>query len=236
MKFSFRIKIILVFLFLLIFSNANSFSASKLIVTEVNNDIFILDVYGKRFTLKNSYSIKSGDFLKTKNLPASFVLKNKSKICLAANSSLKLTTLNLINENHEITFEFQSGNILFSIPNLSSDKHNINFFSYSLKKFENDVILSKNNELELINYENRLKLFFKDKININILPFSYLRLSKNGAIIKNKKILNTDNVKSKFLNGCINPISKVKQNKNSKQLQNGCFTQDGKLVCRKRYK
>ena len=236
MKFSFRIKIILVFLFLLIFSNANSFNASKLIVTEVNNDIFILDVYGKRFTLKNSYSIKSGDFLKTKNLPASFVLKNKSKICLTANSSLKLTTLNLINENHEITFEFKSGNIFFSIPNLSSDKHNINFFSYSLKKFENDVILSKNNELELINYENRLKLFFKDKININILPFSYLRLSKNGAIIKNKKILNADNVKNKFLNICINPISEVKHNKNSKQLQNGCFTQDGKLVCRKRYK
>jgi hypothetical protein len=236
MNFSFRIKIILVFLFHLIFSNTNSFSASKLIVTEVNNDIFILDVYGKRFALKNSYSIKSGYFLKTKNLPASFVLKNKSKICLAANSSLKLTALNSINENHEITFEFQSGNILFSIPNLSSDKHNINFFSYSLKEFENDVILSKNNALELINYENRLKLFYKDKININILPFSYLRLSKNGAIIKNKKILNTDNVKSKFLNGCINPISKVKQNKNSKQLQNGCFTQYGKLVCRKRYK
>ena len=236
MNSPFQIKKIVFLLLSFVFFNTPSFSSSKIDVTKVNNDIFILDIYGKRFNLKNATSIKSGDFLKTKNLPASFVLKNKSKICLAANSSLKLTALNSINENHEITFEFQSGNILFSIPNLSSDKHNINFFSYSLKEFENVVILSKINELELINYENRLKLFFKDKININILPFSYLRLSKNGAIIKNKKILNADNVKNKFLNVCINPISEVKHNKNSKQLQNGCFTQDGKLVCRKRYK
>ena len=232
----FQIKIIIFLLFTSIIFCNHSFSASKPVVTEVNNNIFILDIYGERFNLKKSYQIKTGDYLKTKKLAAYFVLENKSKICLSAHSSLKVNTVNFETEHYEITFEFDSGNILFSIPNLSSDKHNINFFSYSLKEFENDVILSKNNELELINYENRLKLFFKDKININILPFSYLRLSKNGAIIKNKKILNTDNVKSKFLNGCIKPISEVKQNKNSKQLQNGCFTQYGKLVCRKRYK
>jgi len=85
-------------------------------VTELNNDVFVLDVYGKRFNLKNSDEIKTGDFLKTNNLPASFILKNKTKICLSANSSLKITTLDLIKENYEITFQFRSGDLYLSIP------------------------------------------------------------------------------------------------------------------------
>ena len=136
MNFSFQINIISLFLFLLIFSNTNSFSSSKLIVTELNNDVFVLDIYGKRFNLKNSDEIKSGDFLKTNNLPASFILKNKTKICLSANSSLKITTLDLIKENYEITFQFRSGDLYLSIPMNSIDRHNIKFFNYSIKNSE----------------------------------------------------------------------------------------------------
>ncbi|MDC0457784.1 hypothetical protein OAM56_07665 [Alphaproteobacteria bacterium] len=97
-------------------------------MTKVNNDIFILDIYGKRFNLKNENSIKIGDFLKTKNLPASFVLKNKSKICLSAYSSLKVSALNFVKQNYEITFEFNKGNLFIKIPDNSSNKYNINFF------------------------------------------------------------------------------------------------------------
>ena len=81
MNFYFKIKIISLFLLLSFFSNTKSFSAPKLIVTELNNDVFVLDVYGKRFNLKNSDEIKTGDFLKTNNLPASFILKNKTLRC-----------------------------------------------------------------------------------------------------------------------------------------------------------
>ena len=121
------------FIFIFIFFNNPAFSALKTTVTEVNNDVFVLDVYGKRFNLKNSDEIKTGDFLKTNNLPASFILKNKTKICLSANSSLKITTLDLIKENYEITFQFRSGDLYLSIPINSIDKHNIKFFNYSIK-------------------------------------------------------------------------------------------------------
>ena len=147
MNLFFQIKKIIFFLFFFILFNSQSFSSSKIVVTEVNNDIFILDVYGKRFNLKNASSIKTGDFLKTKNVAASFILKNKSKICLSANSSFKVSALNFVKQNYEITFEFINGNLFLKIPNNSSNKYNINFFSYSFKDFKNNVFLSRIKEL-----------------------------------------------------------------------------------------
>ena len=224
------------FNFIFIFINNPTLSALKTTVTEVNNDVFVLDVYGKRFNLKNSDEIKSGDFLKTNNLPASFILKNKTKICLSANSSLKITTLDLIKENYEITFQFRSGYLYLSIPINSIDRHNIKFFNYSIKNSKNDLVLSKSSELELINYRNSFNLFFKDKKNKKILPLTYLKLSKGGKIINSSKIMNSDDIKQKFLVGCINKISKDKLKNNSRELQYGCITQSGKLVCGNRYK
>jgi len=224
------------FNFIFIFINNPTLSALKTTVTEVNNDVFVLDVYGKRFNLKNSDEIKSGDFLKTNNLPASFILKNKTKICLSANSSLKITTLDLIKENYEITFQFRSGYLYLSIPINSIDRHNIKFFNYSIKNSKNDLVLSKSSELELINYRNSFNLFFKDKKNKKIPPLTYLKLSKGGKIINSSKIMNSDDIKQKFLVGCINKISKDKLKNNSRELQYGCITQSGKLVCGNRYK
>ena len=224
------------FNFIFLFFNNPTLSALKTTVTEVNNDVFVLDVYGKRFNLKNSDEIKSGDFLKTNNLPASFILKNKTKICLSANSSLKITTLDLIKENYEITFQFRSGYLYLSIPINSIDRHNIKFFNYSIKNSKNDLVLSKNSELELINYRNSFNLFFKDKKNKKIPPLTYLKLSKGGKIINSSKIMNSDDIKKKFLVGCINKISKDKLKNNSRELQYGCITQSGKLVCGNRYK
>ena len=224
------------FNFIFIFINNPTLSALKTTVTEVNNDVFVLDVYGKRFNLKKSDEIKSGDFLKTNNLPASFILKNKTKICLSANSSLKITTSDLIKENYEITFQFRSGDLYLSIPINSIDKYNIKFFNYSIKNSKNDLVLSKNSELELINYRNSFNLFFKDKKNKKVPPLTYLKLSKVGDIVHSSKIMNSDDIKKKFLVGCINKISKDKLKNNSRELQYGCITQSGKLVCGNRYK
>ena len=234
----FQKQLISFFLFnsIFIFINNPTLSALKTTVTEVNNDVFVLDVYGKRFNLKNSDEIKSGDFLKTNNLPASFILKNKTKICLSANSSLKITTLDLIKENYEITFQFRSGDLYLSIPMNSIDRHNIKFFNYSIKNSKNDLVLSKSSELELINYGNSFNLFFKDKKNKRVPPFSYLKLSKNGKVVNSSKIINSDDIKKKFLVGCINTMSKDKHKNNSRALQYGCITQSGKLVCGNRYK
>ena len=224
------------FNFIFIFFNNPTLSALKATVTEVNNDVFVLDVYGKRFNLKNSDEIKTGDFLKTNNLPASFILNNKTKVCLSGNSSLKITTLDLIKENYKITFQFRSGKLYLSIPINSIDTHNIRFFNYSIKNSKNDLVLSKNSELELINYRNSFNLFFKDKKNKKVPPLTYLKLSKVGDIVHSSKIMNSDDIKKKFLVGCINKISKDKLKNNSRELQYGCITQSGKLVCGNRYK
>ena len=224
------------FIFIFIFFNNPAFSALKTTVTEVNNDVFVLDVYGKRFNLKNSDEIKTGDFLKTNNLPASFILNNKTKVCLSANSSLKIINLDLIKERYDITFQFRSGDLYLSIPNNSIDIHNIKFFNYIIKNSRNDLVLSKSSELELINYRNSFNLFFKDKKNKRVPPFSYLKLSKNGNVVNSSKIINSDDIKKKFLVGCINTMSKDKHKNNSRALQYGCITQSGKLVCRNRYK
>ena len=235
-NFSFQIKIISLFLSLLFFSNTNSFSAPKLVVTELNNDVFVLDVYGKRFNLKKSDEIKTADFLKTKDLPASFILNNKTKVCLSANSSLKIITVDLIKDNHEITLQFRSGDLYISIPNNSIDTHNIKFFNYSIKNFKNDLLLSKGNEFELINYRNSLNLFFKDKKIKKVPPYTYLKLSKNGSVINSHKIISSNDIKNKFLTGCINTVSKDKLKNNSKALQYGCISQNNKLVCGNRHK
>ena len=224
------------FIFIFIFFNNPAFSALKTTVTEVNNDVFVLDVYGKRFNLKNSDEIKTGDFLKTNNLPASFILNNKTKVCLSANSSLKIINLDLIKERYDITFQFRSGDLYLSIPNNSIDTHNIKFFNYIIKNSKNDLVLSKSSELELINYRNSFNLFFKDKKNKRVPPFSYLKLSKNGNVVNSSKIINSDDIKKKFLVGCINTMSKDKHKNNSRALQYGCITQSGKLVCGNRYK
>ena len=224
------------FIFIFIFFNNPAFSALKTTVTEVNNDVFVLDVYGKRFNLKNSDEIKTGDFIKTNNLPASFILNNKTKVCLSANSSLKIINLDLIKERYDITFQFRSGDLYLSIPNNSIDTHNIKFFNYIIKNSRNDLVLSKSSELELINYRNSFNLFFKDKKNKTVPAFSYLKLSKDGNVVSSSKIINSDDIKKKFLVGCINTMSKDKHKNNSRALQYGCITQSGKLVCGNRYK
>ena len=236
MNSPFQIKKIVFLLLSFVFFNTPSFSSSKIDVTKVNNDIFILDIYGKRFNLKNANSIKSGDFLKTKNLPASFVLKNKSKICLSANSSLKVSALNFVKQNYEITFEFINGNLFLKIPNNSSHKYNINFFSYSFKNFKNSVFLSRTKGLELVNYGSNLNLFFKEKVIRKISPLAYFKLSKSGNIINTNTNFNNDNINNRFLEGCIPTISKTENKNNSNELQYGCITQNGKLVCGNRYK
>ena len=236
MNLFFKKQFVSFFLFIFIFFNNPAFSALKTTVTEVNNDVFVLDVYGKRFNLKNSDEIKTGDFIKTNNLPASFILNNKTKVCLSANSSLKIINLDLIKERYDITFQFRSGDLYLSIPNNSIDTHNIKFFNYIIKNSRNDLVLSKSSELELINYRNSFNLFFKDKKNKRVPPFSYLKLSKNGNVVNSSKIINSDDIKKKFLVGCINRISKDKHKNNSRALQYGCITQSGKLVCGNRYK
>ena len=206
---------------------------SEINISKINNKIYVLSLYGKRFFLNEETSIKSGDYLSTREKPATIIFQDNTKLCFSSNSSLKI----LKNKNI-INFEFTKGSILFSINKKSKDNYNLNFFYYNLDDIKDVVILSKKDILEIINFKNNLNIFYKDNINrINLPSFTILELSNNGKVFKTTKILETNKFSKNFLEDCVIKLPKTNniENKNFK-LQYGCISQNGKLVCGNKYK
>ena len=206
---------------------------SEINISKINNNIYVLNLHGKRFFLNEETSIKSGDYLSTREKPATIIFQDNTKLCFSSNSSLKI----LKNKNI-INFEFTKGSILFSINKKSKDNYNLNVFYYNLDDIEDVIILSKKDILEIINFKNNLNIFYKDNINrINLPSFTILELSNNGKVFKTTKILETNKFSKNFLEDCVIKLPKTNkiENKNFK-LQYGCISQNGKLVCGNKYK
>ena len=224
------LKYLLFFSFIIIFSKS---CFSEINISKINNKIYVLNLHGKRFFLNEETSIKSGDYLITREKPATIIFQDNTKLCFSSNSSLKI----LKNKN-KINFEFTKGSILFSINKKSYEHYNLNFFSYNLEDIKDIVILTKKNNLEIINFKNNLSFFYKDDINKISLPsFTILELSNNGKVSKITKILETSKFSKDFLEDCVIILPKTNkiENKNFK-LQYGCISQNGKLVCGNKYK
>ena len=225
------IKYLLIFFSVTVIFPKSCFSEIK--ISKINNNIYVLNLYGKRFFLNEVTSIKSGDYLSTREKPATIIFQDNTKLCFSSNSSLKI----LKNKNI-INFEFTKGSILFSINKKSKDNYNLNFFYYKLDNIEDVIILSKKDILEIINFKNNLNIFYKNNINrINLPSFTILELSNNGKVFKTRKILETNKFSKNFLEDCVIKLPKTNniENKNFK-LQYGCISQNGKLVCGNKYK
>ena len=224
------LKYLLFFSFIIIFSKS---CFSEINISKINNKIYVLNLHGKRFYLNEETSIKSGDYLITREKPATIIFQDNTKLCFSSNSSLKI----LKNKN-KVNFEFSKGSILFSINKKSYEHYNLNFFLYNLENIKDIIILSKKNKLEIINFKNNLSFFYKDDINKISLPsFTILELSNNGKVSKITKILETNKFSRDFLEDCVIKLPKTNkiENKNFK-LQYGCISQNGKLVCGNKYK
>ena len=225
------VKFLLIFFSLIIILPKSCFS--EINISKINNNIYVLNLHGKRFFLNEGTSIKSGDYLSTREKPATIIFQDNTKLCFSSNSSLKI----LKNKNI-INFEFTKGSILFSINKKSKDNYNLNFFYYNLDDIEDVIILSKKDILEIINFKNNLNIFYKYNINrINLPSFTILELSNNGKVSKTTKILETNKFTKDFLEDCEFKLPKTNkiENKNFK-LQYGCISQNGKLVCGNKYK
>ena len=208
-------------------------SFSEIYISKVYNKINVLNLHGNRFFLNEEAKIKSGDYLSTREKPATIIFQDNTKLCFSSNSSLKI----LKNKN-KINFKFTKGSILFSINKKSYEHYNLNFFSYNLEDIKDTIILTKKNNLEIINFKNSLSFFYKDDINKISLPsFTILELSNNGKVSKITKILKTSKFSKDFLENCVIKLPKTNkiESKNFK-LQYGCITQNGKLVCSNKYK
>ena len=204
---------------------------SEINISKISNSINVLNVHGKRFFLNEETSIKSGDYLSTREKPATIIFQDNTKLCFSSNSSLKI----LKNKNI-INFEFAKGSILFSINKKSKYNYNLNFYHYNLDNIGDVIILSKKNNLEVTNFKNNLSIFYKDDINKISLPsFTILELSNNGKVTK-KKLLETNKISKEILKDCMIKFPITKKNKNKKfNLQYGCLSQNGKLVCGNKY-
>ena len=225
------VKYLLIFFSVIIIFPKSCFS--EINISKINNNIYVLNLHGKRFFLNEETSIKSGDYLSTREKPATIIFQDNTKLCFSSNSSLKI----LKNKNI-INFEFTKGSILFSINKKSKDNYNLNFFYYNLDDIEDVIILSKKDILEIINFKDNLNIFYKDDINrINLPSFTILELSNNGKVSKTTKILETNKFSKNFLEDCVIKLPKTNniENKNFK-LQYGCISQNGKLVCGNKYK
>ena len=206
---------------------------SEINISKINNNIYVLNLHGKRFFLNEETSIKSGDYLSTREKPATIIFQDNTKLCFSSNSSLKI-----LKNKDKVNFEFTKGSILFSINKKSKDNYNLNFFYYNLDDIEDVIILTKKNNLKIINFKNNLSFFYKNDINKISLPsFTILELSNNGKVSKTTKILETNKFSKDFLKDCVIKLPKTNkiESKNFK-LQYGCITQNGKLVCGNKYK
>ena len=224
----FIITVVITFLAVI---TSTSFSFSKMKISEIKNKIYVLDVYGKRFSLDKSKQIKTGDYIKTKKNPAILILNNQTKICLSSNSSIKINSLNLIDNHYEINLDYRKGDMVLSIPKNTKDVHNLFFFSYKVNNLINKIILSKNSKLKLLNYNNELNLLFMDKKIKKIPPYSYTRISEKKNIIEIYNASNISNFTSKFLEGCVSVFPKIKQKVDNSKLQYRCITENGRLIC-----
>tara|TARA_B100000900_G_scaffold172405_1_gene146472 strand:+ start:103 stop:795 length:693 start_codon:yes stop_codon:yes gene_type:complete len=225
------IKYFLFFFSIVIIFPSSSFS--EINISEIKNKIHVLNIHGERFFLNEKTKIKSGDYLSTREKPSTIIFNDRTKICLSSYSSLKISK----NKN-QINFEFKKGSILFSINKKSKDKYNLDFFSYNLNNLKDIIILTKKNNLEIINFKKNLNIFYKDNVNkINLPSFTILELSKNGKVSRKAKLLENNQYPKIFLELCAIKLPTIdkSENKNLK-LQYGCISQNGKLLCGNKYK
>ena len=148
------------YLIILIFilSSFNISSFAKANISEVSNEVFVLDIYGKRYLLSDIKLIKKGDYLKTKKQPAYFILDDKTKICLAANTSIKILDLKNIGNKVEYTFDFNKGGLLLDVNQNKSNVYNLHFPFYEINELPSDIILSHKKKIKLINFDNMLEI------------------------------------------------------------------------------
>ena len=226
----------LLFIIFILANNNLAFSSSKFNLLQVENPIFILDIYGQRSVLSKDSEIKNGDYLKSSLLPTLLILSNKTKICLSSNSAFKFNVLTNPNDKRVIDLELMKGNIFISVPLNTNDLHNINFFSYKIKKLTGNIVFSKGNNLMLYNYNGDLKLYFKDSKIFTISPNSYYQLSKNGLLNQIVKSDNSEIVKKSFLKECVEKSNFSISKNNLKILQYSCTPKNGNLICGNKYK
>ena len=202
-------------------------------IFKIKNKIHVLDLHGKRFFLNKETKIKSGDYLTTREKPASIIFEDNTQICFHSNSSLKILKI-----KDKINIEFIKGKILFSVSKKSQKYYNLYFLSYNVDNVKDNIILTKKNNIEVINFKKDLTIFNKNNIKkINLPPFSVVELSNSGKVFNKNKLFEIKKFSKKLLEHCTIKLPKINKSEDKRfKLQYGCISQNGNLICGNKYK
>ena len=228
-----------VFFCYLLIITVSKFSFAEIRINEVQNNIYLLDIHGNRSQLSKNYQIKTGDYLSTRKNPATLIFSDNTKICFSSKSSVKISKIEILKNNSQKTqLEFNKGSIIFLANENVKNKYSLSFLFYKLKNLKHSIILTKKNNLKIINYKNNLSLAYKDEKNrINLPSYSISELSNNGKILKTSKLSKDFKFSKNFLHNCKFLIPKINKTQNQNlNLQYGCVARNGKLQCGNRYK
>ena len=219
---------LLIAISIIAYSFTPAFSSNKIKLLSFQNPINILDIYGKRNRLNIDTILKNGDYLKSNELPAIMIFKDKTKICLSNQSSLKI---NITIDQKNVNFTLLKGNIFFSVKPNKNISYNFKFNSYNIYKLNSDFVFSKNKDLEIFNFNKVLKIHPKKINQIDILPYSNYKITKNGFLKDVDPMSKYNTLKENFLQSCLPEMTKKHINKINKSLRYKCSSHNGRLIC-----
>ncbi len=225
------VKYLLFFFSIIIFSAYTCIA--EINIFKIKNKIHVLDLHGKRFFLNKETKIKSGDYLTTREKPASIIFEDNTQICFHSNSSLKILKI-----KDKINIEFIKGKILFSVSKKSQKYYNLYFLSYNVDNVKDNIILTKKNNIEVINFKKDLTIFNKNNTKkINLPSFSVVELSNSGKVFNKNKLFEIKKFSKKLLEHCTIKLPKINKSEDKRfKLQYGCISQNGNLICGNKYK
>ena len=85
-------KLLLLFSLIIIVPN---YSFSEINISKIKNKVYVLNIHGKRFFLNEDTNIRPGDYLSTREEPATIVFQDNTKLCFSSNSSLKILKIKI---------------------------------------------------------------------------------------------------------------------------------------------
>ena len=108
---------------LIVFFSKFVFADKNFKIKNVQNDISILDIHGKRYNASPEIIIKTGDFLSSKKNPA-LIKIGDNKLCFSKKTSIKITSIE--DYKNIISLSVVKGKLLIFVNNKDKLKFNIN--------------------------------------------------------------------------------------------------------------
>ncbi len=192
-------------------------------INDIENNIFVLDIYGNKYFTNKYNKIKSGDYLKSTNEPAILLMDN-NKICFSKNSSIKIKSIN--KSKKLIKMIVLKGKFVFSANHISGFKYHIKINNNIIENNLGNIFLSKKpqNSFSIKTFKDVSYLYRNSSKKMKLNPNSFYDFKSKVTSLKIKN----DFKKSDFLNQCFN---KNYTSNLIKEFKYKCSTLKNKIYC-----